>query len=57
MAPLDPQVFSIKRPHLGDYKRAASHGLIVETYNSDAGAMWSQGALHRISINRTAHGR
>lgn len=57
MAPLDSQMFSIKRPHLGRYKRAASHGLIVETYNSDAGVMWSQGALHRISINRTAHGR
>lgn len=57
MVPLDPQVFSIKRPHLGRYKRAASRGLLVETYNSDAGVMWSQGALHRISINRTAHGR
>ena len=57
MPSIDPDIFSIKRPHLDRYRFLAQSGLIVETYRSAAGQMQSQGSLHRISINRTAHRR
>jgi hypothetical protein len=55
MPSIDPELFSIQRPPLDRYRFLAQSGLIVETYRSAAGQMQSQGSLHRISINRTAH--
>ena len=55
MPDIDPQIFSISRPALRDYKAFVQRDLIVETYRSSAGQMASRGSLHRISINRTAH--
>ena len=55
MPDIDPQVFSITRPSLGEYKAFVRRDLIVETYRSAGGHMISHGALHRISVNRTAH--
>jgi AraC family transcriptional regulator len=57
MPAIDPQIFSIQRPILDRYTCFAQPGLIVETYSSTAGQMVSQGSLHRISLNRTAHRR
>jgi AraC family transcriptional regulator len=57
MPSIDPELFSIQRPPLDRYRFLAQSGLIVETYRSAAGQMQSQGSLHRISINRTAHRR
>jgi AraC family transcriptional regulator len=54
---IDPQVFSISRPPLDNYKSFGAPQLIVETYRSAAGQMVSHGPLHRISVNRTAHRR
>ena len=55
MLDIDPQLFSISRPPLDDYRMFAQRQTIVETYHSGAGEMLATGALHRISINRTAH--
>ncbi len=55
MLDIDPQIFSINRPSLQQYKAFVQRDLIIETYHSSAGEMVSQGSLHRISINRTAH--
>lgn len=55
MLDIDPQLFSISRPPLDDYCMFAQRQTIVETYHSGAGEMLATGALHRISINRTAH--
>lgn len=57
MLDIDPQIFSISRPSLENYRAFIQHDMIVETYRSSAGQMISRGSLHRISINRTAHGR
>jgi AraC family transcriptional regulator len=57
MTEIDPNIFSIKRPALADYRSFVEKDLIVETYRSSAGQMLSCGELHRISINRTTHGR
>ena len=57
MPAIDPQIFSIRRPLLDRYTCMAQPGVIVETYSSAAGHMVSQGSLHRISLNRTAHRR
>lgn len=57
MLDIDPQIFSISRPSLGNYRAVIQRDMIVETYRSAAGQMLSKGSLHRISINRTAHGR
>ncbi|MGO7206585.1 hypothetical protein ACCT30_36540, partial [Rhizobium ruizarguesonis] len=57
MPDIDPQIFSISRPSLGGYKAFVQRDMIVETYRSAAGQMVSRGSLHRISINRTAHGK
>jgi AraC family transcriptional regulator len=57
MPSIDPEIFSIQRPPLDRYKCLAQSSIIVETYRSAAGQMESQGSLHRISINRTAHRR
>jgi AraC family transcriptional regulator len=54
---IDPDIFSISRPPLGDYRSFVEPRLIVETYRSAAGQMISHGPLHRISVNRTAHRR
>jgi AraC family transcriptional regulator len=54
---LDPSVFAISRPALHDYAAAARPDITVECYRSDAGQMDSRGALHRLSLNRTGHGR
>lgn len=54
---LDPSVFAISRPALHDYAAAARPDITVECYRSDAGQMESCGTLHRLSLNRTAHGR
>ncbi|MBW8728398.1 MAG: hypothetical protein JF625_25060, partial [Inquilinus limosus] len=54
---LDPSVFAISRPALHDYAAAARPDITVECYRSDAGQMNSRGALHRLSLNRTGHGR
>jgi AraC family transcriptional regulator len=54
---IDPQIFSIQRPQLERYHCVAQRDIIVETYSSAAGQMESQGSLHRISLNRTAHRR
>ncbi|WP_342236416.1 AraC family transcriptional regulator [Inquilinus sp. OTU3971] len=54
---LDPSVFAISRPALHDYAAAARPDIMVECYRSDAGRMESRGALHRLSLNRTGHGR
>lgn len=51
------EVFAISRPPLSDYAIASQPSVIVEAYHSSAGQMNSRGPLHRISINRTAHGR
>jgi AraC family transcriptional regulator len=56
-AAIDPQIFSIQRPLLDRYTCLAQRDLIVETYGSAAGHMVSQGSLHRVSLNRTAHRR
>ena len=50
-------VFAISRPPLSHYAIASQPSVIVEAYHSSAGQMHSRGALHRISINRTAHTR
>ncbi|QWW71049.1 AraC family transcriptional regulator [Rhizobium sp. WYJ-E13] len=55
MLDIDPRIFSISRPSLQQYKAFVQRDLIIETYHSSAGEMASQGSLHRISINRTAH--
>lgn len=55
MFEIDPQVFSIIRPPLDDYKAFVRPDMVVESYQSAAGHMISHGSLHRISINRTAH--
>jgi AraC family transcriptional regulator len=55
MPDIDPQIFSIRRPSLHNYKAFIQRDLVVETYQSAAGQMISRGSLHRISINRTAH--
>ncbi|OAV54039.1 AraC family transcriptional regulator [Rhizobium sp. WYCCWR10014] len=57
MPDIDPQIFSISRPSLGGYMAFVQRDMIVETYRSAAGQMVSRGSLHRISINRTAHGK
>jgi len=57
MTEIDPNVFRIKRPALAGYRSFVEKNLIVETYRSSAGQMLSCGELHRISINRTPHGR
>lgn len=54
---LDPSVFAISRPALHDYAAAARPDITVECYRSDAGQMESCGTLHRLSLNRTGHGR
>ncbi|EJJ25484.1 helix-turn-helix domain-containing protein [Rhizobium sp. CF142] len=55
MLDIDPRIFSINRPSLQQYKAFVQRDLIIETYHSSSGEMVSQGSLHRISINRTAH--
>jgi len=50
-------VFAISRPPLSHYAIVSQPSVIVEAYHSSAGQMNSRGALHRVSINRTAHGR
>lgn len=50
-------VFAISRPPLSHYAIVSQPSVIVEAYHSSAGQMYSRGALHRVSINRTAHGR
>jgi AraC family transcriptional regulator len=55
MLNIDPRIFLINRPSLRQYKAFVKRDFIVETYHSVAGQMVSQGSLHRISINRTAH--
>jgi AraC family transcriptional regulator len=57
MLDIDPQIFSISRPSLENYRAFVHRDMIVETYRSAAGQMVSEGSLHRISINRTAHSR
>ncbi|MBP1860329.1 helix-turn-helix transcriptional regulator [Rhizobium herbae] len=57
MLDIDPQIFSISRPSLENYRAFIQRDMIVETYRSSAGEMVSRGSLHRISINRTAHNR
>jgi AraC family transcriptional regulator len=57
MTEIDPNIFRIKRPVLAGYRSFVERDLIVETYRSSAGQMLSCGELHRISINRTPHGR
>ena len=57
MPDIDPQIFSISRPALANYRAFVHRNMIVETYRSEAGQMVSKGSLHRISINRTDHGR
>ncbi len=57
MLDVDPKIFSISRPSLRQYKAFVQRDLIIETYHSSSGEMVSQGSLHRISINRTAHRR
>lgn len=54
---LDPSVFAISRPALHGYAAAARPDITVECYRSDAGQMDSCGTLHRLSLNRTSHGR
>lgn len=54
---LDPSVFAISRPVLHDYAAAARPDITVECYRSDAGQMESCGTLHRLSLNRSGHGR
>lgn len=56
MGPLD-SVFAISRPALSHYAMSAQPSVIVEAYHSAAGQMASRGNLHRISVNRTGHGR
>ncbi|HEV8390158.1 MAG TPA: AraC family transcriptional regulator [Dongiaceae bacterium] len=51
------EVFAITRPPLSHYAIVSQPSVIVEAYHSSAGQMNSRGALHRISVNRTAHGR
>jgi AraC family transcriptional regulator len=51
------EVFAITRPPLSHYAIVSQPSVIVEAYHSSAGQMSSRGALHRISVNRTAHGR
>src|ERR1044072_4853176 len=51
------EVFAISRPPPSHYAIASQPSVIVEAYHSSAGQMNSLGALHRISINRTAHSR
>lgn len=50
-------LFTIARPALSNYAAVSHPSLIVEAYHSAAGEMSSHGGLHRISVNRTAHGR
>jgi AraC family transcriptional regulator len=50
-------VFEIARPPLSHYAIVSQPSVIVEAYHSSAGQMSSRGPLHRISVNRTAHGR
>ncbi|MDR6290276.1 AraC family transcriptional regulator [Inquilinus ginsengisoli] len=54
---LDPTVFAISRPALHDYAAVARPDVMVECYRSDAGQMESRGTLHRLSLNRSRHGR
>lgn len=54
---LDPSVFAISRPTLHGYAAAARPDITVECYRSDAGQMESCGTLHRLSLNRSGHGR
>lgn len=51
------EVFAITRPPLSRYAIVSQPSVIVEAYHSSAGQMSSRGPLHRISVNRTAHGR
>lgn len=51
------EVFAITRPPLSQYAIISQPSVIVEAYHSSAGQMSSRGPLHRISVNRTAHGR
>lgn len=51
------EVFAITRPPLSHYAIVSQPSVIVEAYHSSAGQMNSRGALHRISVNRTAHSR
>lgn len=51
------EVFAITRPPLSQYAIVSQPSVIVEAYHSSAGQMSSRGPLHRISVNRTAHGR
>lgn len=51
------EVFAITRPPLSHYAVVSQPSVIVEAYHSSAGQMISCGTLHRISVNRTAHGR
>jgi AraC family transcriptional regulator len=50
-------VFAISRPPLSHYAIVSQPSVIVEAYHSSAGQMISRGALHRVSVNRTPHGR
>ncbi|MCX5497151.1 AraC family transcriptional regulator [Kaistia dalseonensis] len=55
--PFASEAFAISRPALSGYAAVSRSGLTVEAYHSEAGQMLSCGAMHRISINRTAHRR